>query len=489
MKSRVFLSLLAMAALSPFARSEMVHRWSFNQTPGAAPAGTVFVDSAGGLPMTVRGLGAALDGARIALPGTTSSGEPDASISAYLDLPNGIVSSKSSVTIEVWASPLAVRNWQPLFEFGRMDIAGDGLGAPGEWTGNAAGGPPGSQGSDLLGCSMNQGMNLHSQYQVVMTDGGFQSAISSSLNTTLGTTYHYVITAQSNGAGTTTAWYRNGVQVGTGSTPFPLSAIEDVNNWLGRSQWSANSTSNVAYDEVRIYNHAFTPAEAAASFANGQNIQPPAAQADAATLHHGQKVRIDVLANDTGTLTPATLTIVTPPASGTAVVQGGRILYTHTAGTPAGDAFAYRVSGPGGMSATTPVSITFSNSLRIPNSALNVPLAPPATTYQTAPAFGALTFTQPINMATIPGDAQRLFVVERGGVIRMVPNVAAPSPSSSVFLNLAALCATRGEILATNVDRGLMSMAFHPQFSTPGHVGNGRFFVWYSVRLSASGPY
>lgn len=423
--------------------------------------------------MTIRGLGATLDGTRVVLPGTTTSASPNSTISAYLDLPNGLVSSKTSITVEIWASPISIRNWQPLFEFGRFDTAGDGLGAAGEWTGNAVGGPGSTQGSDLLGCSMNQAMNLNSQFQVVMINGGFQSAITSNLTTSLGTTYHYVITAQSNGAGTTTAWYRNGVLIDSGSTPFPLSSIEDVNNWLGRSQWSANSTSNVAYDEVRLYDHAFTPAEAAQSFATGADPAPPATQPDSATMHHDQKVRVNVMANDPGT---GTLQIVTPPAFGTAVISSGQILYTHTTGTPASDSFTYRLQGPLAASADTTVSLTFSNSLRIANSTLNVPATPPTTTYTTAPAFGALTFNNPVNLATAPGDAQRLFVVEIGGIIRLIPNVASVSPSSQIFLNLASVCASRGETLRSDVNRGLMSMAFHPQYAV-----NRRFFVWYSV--------
>ena len=466
--------LIALIALAATAQAALVNRWSFNSPAGAATSGTVFADTIASVPLQVRGIGATLDGTRVVLPGTTTGANPDSTISAYLDLPNGIVSSKTSVTIEIWAAPIASRNWQPLFEFGRMSIAGDGLGAPGEWTGGAVGGPN-SQGSDLLGCSVQQGGNLNSQYQVVMIDGGFQSAISSTLATTAGTTYHYVITAQSNGA---TAWYRNGVLVGTGTIPFALSAIEDVNNWLGRSQWSANSTSNVAYDEVRIYNHALTQGEVAASLAAGQNANfaPPVLQPDSATLHHLQKVRVAVLANDAPGTNAATVEVVTPPASGTATVDAsGRILYTHTTGTPSSDSFTYRANSANGFSAPVTVSLTFASGLRIENAALNVPATPPVTTYTTTPAFGALTFTLPINMATVPGDAQRLFVVQRGGVIRMIANVNAPT--SAVFLDLAALCTSRGETLLTNVDRGLMSMAFHPQ-----QAANGRFFVWYSVQ-------
>ena len=481
-------TLLVSCLLIGAAPAALVNRWSFNQPAGSAPAGTVFPDSVAGLPMTVRGLGATLNGSRIVLPGTTTGAFADSAISAYLDLPNGIVSSKSSITVEMWAAPITARNWQPLFEFGRMDIAGDGLGAPGEWTGLGAGAPPANtQGSDLLGCSLHQGTNLNSQLQVVMINGGFQSNLPGTFATTLNTTYHYAITVQGNGATCSTAWYRNGVVAGTGSTPFALSAIEDVNNWIGRSAWSGNSATNASYDEVRIWNHAFSPAEVTASQAAGPNASfaPPVLQPDSATLHHLQKVRVNVLANDAAGANPATVEVVTPPASGTATVAAdGRILYTHTNGTPAGDSFTYRANSASGFSAPVAVTLTFPTSLRIPNSSLNVPATPPVTTYTTVNAFPSLTFPQAINMATIPGDAQRLFVVQRPGTIRVIPNVAAPT--SLEFLNLAALCTSRGERLAASapgdVDRGLMSMAFHPQHQDNTHVGYRRFFVWYSVQ-------
>jgi len=482
----VFLISTLLTAAAPAA---LVNRWSFNQSAGPAPAGTVFTDAVGSLPMTVRGNGATLNGSRIVLPGTTTGAFADSAISAYLDLPNGIVSSKSSITVEIWAAPTQVRNWQPLFEFGRMDIAGDGLGAPGEWTGVSA--PPGNtQGSDLLGCSFNQGTNLNTQLQVMMINGGFQSNLPGSLATTLNTTYHYVITAQGNGATCSTAWYRNGTQVGAGgSPPFALSAIEDVNNWIGRSMWSSNSTTSASYDEVRLWDHAFTPADVTASFAAGADASfaPPVLQPDTATLHHLQKVRLDVLANDAAGANPATVEVVTPPTHGTATVAAdGSILYAHTNGTPASDTFTYRANSAAGFSTPVAVTLNFAASLRIPNSSLNVPATPPVTTYTTVDAFPALTFIQPINLATVPGDAQRLFVVQRGGIIRVVPNIGAPA--AQVFLDLAALCTSRGERLPSNqpgdVDRGLMSMAFHPQHNNAAHTGYRRFFVFYSVVAS-----
>lgn len=90
-------------------------------------------------------------------------------------------------------------------------------------------------------------MNLNAQLQVEMTNGRFQSNLVGSLATTLDTTYHYVITVQGNGATCSTAWYCNGAQVGAGgSTPFALSAIEDLNNRVGRSMWSSNFTASAS---------------------------------------------------------------------------------------------------------------------------------------------------------------------------------------------------------------------------------------------------
>jgi glucose/arabinose dehydrogenase len=64
-----------------------------------------------------------------------------------------------------------------------------------------------------------------------------------------------------------------------------------------------------------------------------------------------------------------------------------------------------------------------------------------------------------------PGDADRLFIVERGGTVRVLKGgVLADEP----FLDLSKLTAPKDE-------RGLLGMAFHP-----GYAENGRFFVHYT---------
>jgi uncharacterized repeat protein (TIGR03806 family) len=204
----------------------------------------------------------------------------------------------------------------------------------------------------------------------------------------------------------------------------------------------------------------------------------PVAQPDAISMHTGQKAAIAVLANDTGTIDAGTVTVVQAPQFGTAVPTAtGRVLYTHTTGAPSTDTFTYHVSGGGGTSADATVTIHFSPTLRIPAPALNVPGAPPATAYRLDPAFGSLVFSQPVGLATPPGDVQRLFVCEKAGLLKVIPDVSAQPATASTVLDLPnAVLAPRSEVLHSGGECGLLSVAFHPNFAT-----NRQFFIFYSV--------
>jgi cysteine-rich repeat protein len=74
-------------------------------------------------------------------------------------------------------------------------------------------------------------------------------------------------------------------------------------------------------------------------------------------------------------------------------------------------------------------------------------------------------FSSPVHLTSPPLDPSRLFVVEQPGRIQVVKDGAVlPTP----FLDIASLVDFGGE-------RGLFSMAFHPDYES-----NGRFFVNYS---------
>lgn len=479
---------------------DIAHRWSFGNAAGNATPGTTIPDLIGNATATVRGNGASFSGTALTLPGTTDGNQTPAAISAYVDLPNGIISSKTSITLELWATQVAARNWQRLVDIGRTNLTGNaaaqGAGAaPGEILPTATAAPGGTTSSDNLMLAINRGNTANQQRLVGRLNEAGELQADSNITLASGTRHHFAITytdgaGSSGSAGGQLAWYLNGTLAATRDLPFKLSAVEDVNNWLGRSQYSGDSCGNIIYDEVRIHRRALSQNEILNSISIGPNpnFPPPATLADAATLHRQQKVRIAVLANDSGTLDPASVTIVQGPGFGTATVSpNGSILYTHVSGSPATDGFSYRVNGAGGLSQPATVTLTFSDQLRIPSPSIQVPANPPPVSITAVNAFAGLSFNQPVCITSPPGDIQRVFICEKGGLLRVVPNVTATTPNASTVLTLSA--ATGGlfngrnpaEALNSNGECGLLGMAFHPNYASNGHV-----FLFYSVNIGGA---
>ena len=480
--SRITLLLLAALIASSHAQS-VTHRWKFNDT-GSAAHGTVIPDAITGAPGMIVGNGATRTGTVLTLPGNTGGNNAATSIAAYFDLPNGIVSSKTNLTVEIWATIHSGRTWQRLFDFGRMNISGNG--APGELT-STSNAPGATNASDNLMLAVQRGGDVNLQQLTARLDAAAEIKNETSLATTLNTQYHYVATFQSGaGANPTTGgrftWYRNGVQAGFLDTNFKLNQLEDVNNWLGRSMWSSDSNSNISFNDVRIYDHVLSASQISANNSAGPDAAFPApvTQPDAVTMRHATKARVKVLANDTGEVSRATLAIDQQPTSGTATVMAdGTILYTHTTGTPENDSFVYRVANSTGQSSTGTVTIAFSSALKIPAPGLNVPSSPPPTAYALNNALGTLTFSRPICIASPPGDSQRLFICEKAGLVKLVPDVTAASPTSSTFLDLAGLVNARANedfFPDPTGESGLLGIAFHPQYAT-----NRQFYVFYTL--------
>ena len=95
----------------------------------------------------------------------------------------------------------------------------------------------------------------------------------------------------------------------------------------------------------------------------------------------------------------------------------------------------------------------------------SLPPLPPSNDLQLQTISTSLN--QPVFMTAPPGDSTRLFVVEQGGLIRIID----PRNNSLLaipFLNLSSLLSTGGE-------RGLLGMAFDLQYAT-----NRRFYVFYT---------
>jgi glucose/arabinose dehydrogenase/mono/diheme cytochrome c family protein len=196
---------------------------------------------------------------------------------------------------------------------------------------------------------------------------------------------------------------------------------------------------------------------------------PPIARADSVLLQPLHKVGLRVLRNDTGPLVTGSVAIVQPPAFGSATPRAnGTILYEHTAGSPENDAFSYRVSSASQTSAPAPVTITFTNALRLPHLTAAMPPTPPPTSYSVVDALPGVTFASPTSMDVPIGETNRLYVAERGGRVWVVPDLSAPAPTKELFLDLSDFTNDDGNEL------GMKGLAFHPGFLTNRH-----FYVTY----------
>src|SRR4051812_31097708 len=87
-------------------------------------------------------------------------------------------------------------------------------------------------------------------------------------------------------------------------------------------------------------------------------------------------------------------------------------------------------------------------------------------------------FVSPIGAVASPDNTKRLFVIDQAGRIWIIDSTGNKNPTP--FLDISS------RIVALNGsydERGLLGLAFHPQFST-----NHRFFVYYQLPPRPGGP-
>ena len=103
-----------------------IHRYSFENAAGDATDG-VLTDSISGANGVVLGEGAEFTGGQLYLPGGGSD------VAAYGDLPNGLISGLTDVTIEAWVTNENAQNWARVFDFGSNEPGGDNGEITGSW--------------------------------------------------------------------------------------------------------------------------------------------------------------------------------------------------------------------------------------------------------------------------------------------------------------------------------------------------------------------
>lgn len=246
------LSSTAMVSVVAGDQFALAHRYDFNGIPGA----TVVKDLVGGAHGVVASIGQTFtDGGQLYLTGRS-----------YVDLPDGLLSSLSEVTVEAWVTGIRVngRHWPRVFDFGSYNGFG------------------GESYFFLSPSVLND--NASSDTQLIRFAISTNSIIRESTLTTMPwmadnfETHFAVAYSPSRNV---SKLYVNGIPVDAGPAPYALSLINDENNWLGRSQYSMDDYFRGLFKEFRVYRNALTDSQVAASYALG----PDVAGADFALLH------------------------------------------------------------------------------------------------------------------------------------------------------------------------------------------------------------
>ncbi|HTL59558.1 MAG TPA: LamG-like jellyroll fold domain-containing protein [Candidatus Limnocylindrales bacterium] len=228
---------MAILCLAISSNADLVHRYSFNDSSGSTTA----ADSVGGSSWSATLNGsAALDGSQLVL---------DGSIGTFAELPGGIITNATAVTIEAWASfGTQLGDWARLFNFGSLGDSGNVLTdfrlvprAPGNYVDLFFG----TQASSAYA---NHPQSLDNQTNV-----------------------HVVVVLDP--ASGTLAAYTNGVLI-TGSPSAalpPLSGFTNQVSYLGKSFYAPDPFLVASIDEFRVWNQALSRPAIEASFESGPN--------------------------------------------------------------------------------------------------------------------------------------------------------------------------------------------------------------------------
>lgn len=218
----------------------LVHRYDFGGT------GTLLKDLVAGADGALRE-GAVLDGSGVLALAGRVDGNPD----QYVDLPNGIISSLSEVTLVVWTSYEGGAGFQRLFDFGDS-TSGEGQGDSGRNYIAVLNGSNFANGDQLaaqLAAPDSPTLSLGTYFELVQNRE-----------------YQVALTFRSRDRVTL---FAEAQELIASPVERALSDLNDVNCWLGRSQWSKDHGYHGRYNEFRIYAAALNACQLATLKARG----------------------------------------------------------------------------------------------------------------------------------------------------------------------------------------------------------------------------
>jgi len=175
-------------------------------------------------------------------------------INDYVNLPNNLVLGFNSISIETWVTDDGSGTWARIYDFGNSTAGEDGSGT----------------GTNYMFLSLpGGGGGLRGAYTQGNSSG---EQVVNAPRPTPGEEAHIVWT--SDGATHEGRLYVNGELVGSNPamTLTPNDIGPTVNNWIGRSQFSADPYFRGSFREFRIYNIALSPETVAAHYQAGPDV-------------------------------------------------------------------------------------------------------------------------------------------------------------------------------------------------------------------------
>jgi hypothetical protein len=194
--------------------------------------GTEVADQRGGAPAVIRG-GAMLDGSGE----LTLDGQDD-----YVDLPNDILTGLSEVTVVAWIRHLGGAAYTRIFDFG---VGRDGE-DPAEGLATV--------GTAYLAATPFTGF-VPPYLAALVTNAGAGGEVAAVTDVQLDDALHMVAVAVSP---TRLELFHDGALIARVPSSVPLSTIENVNNWLGRSQYDQDPYLHARFAGLSIYDRALS---------------------------------------------------------------------------------------------------------------------------------------------------------------------------------------------------------------------------------------
>jgi Concanavalin A-like lectin/glucanases superfamily len=226
-------------------KNALVHRYDFEGT------GTAVMDRVGTAHGVIKGAATLSQvsgkGAVVLSGGATGP---------YVDLPNGILSSLTSATLEAWVTWGGGGGWQRIFDFGDSTSA------------TPEDNPLNGKSYLFLTPQTPSGSGGLMRAAYSLTGGATAAETRVEGTTALAQTRKQVVVVVDAAAGKLLL-YVDGAKTGEQTFAGSLRSINDVNVWLGRSQYDGDPELTGTFHDFRIYSAALPALQIATSFAGG----------------------------------------------------------------------------------------------------------------------------------------------------------------------------------------------------------------------------